>query len=499
MIRALGLARVSTAEQSTPDHFSLLHQAEVIRDYTRQHHYYLTDIIQYVQSGGRNRTTLQSILRRVKQDQIQIVIVAELDRLSRDLVATMSFIEHLHLAGCQFVAVKEGFDATDPMGHMQTAIISTFSQYFRAQLGAKVKGGLEERFKTGKYNGGPRLFGYTWGSDGHWVIVPDEAPWIERIYQWYTDDDWGYERIARGLNERGVRTARGKAWTKTAIQFVLQNETYTGVTVHRKYPQGTWRRPAGQYDTRQGTHPAIIPADLFARAQVRRETKRTLGAHARKSAYLLSGIVRCGTCGLSMVVEHEKDYICAHSRVQACANHHRVPITAVEQAALAALQGELDTVQTCFTRDHWVRWSALDPRAETWWRLKRDREHQQHVMAQRIQRARDAYLSGVFTLEEYEAVRREADKPLMPDLPPEAQSMVSGLLKRTIAWYQEALDAPNKAPYRARIQAMIARITCRPREKPQVAFRTPEALTIDPILGYREAAATTDPSPILSD
>ena len=92
MIRALGLARVSTTEQSTPDHFSLSHQAGVIRDYTRQHQCDLTDIIQYVQSGGRNRTTLQKVLQRVKRDQIRLVVVAELDRLSRDLVATMSFI-----------------------------------------------------------------------------------------------------------------------------------------------------------------------------------------------------------------------------------------------------------------------------------------------------------------------------------------------------------------------------------------------------------------------
>ena len=45
MIRALGLARVSTTEQSTPDHFSLSHQAGVIRDYTRQHQCDLMDPI----------------------------------------------------------------------------------------------------------------------------------------------------------------------------------------------------------------------------------------------------------------------------------------------------------------------------------------------------------------------------------------------------------------------------------------------------------------------
>ena len=500
MLRALGLARVSTAEQSTPDHFSLLHQAEVIRNYTRQHQCDLIDIIQYVQSGGRNRTTLQKVLQRVKRDRIHLVVVAELDRLSRDLVATMSFIEHLHLMGCRFVAVKEGFDAADPLGHMQTAIISTFSQYFRAQLAHKVRGGQDERFKQGKYHGGTRPFGYTPGSDGHWVIVPAEAEWVRQIFRWYVTDDWGVFRIAQTLNDRGVPTARGGRWSNNGVRFILENETYCGMTYHGKHHQvGSAHRVADHYAVMADTHPAIVDAQVFAQAQGRRQAKRALGPHARKSAYLLSGITRCGVCRGSMVVNHGSEYLCRQGRLHACPNRVRVPIQELEQAVMTALQTELVRAQTDFSRDHWVRWSALDPRAESWWEQKRVREQQAHVMAQRVKRAKDAFLAGVFTLAEYQAVQSEADKPLMPDLPPDAQGMVTGLLTRTVAWYQEALAATDKTPYRARIQAILHQITCVPHETPQVIFRSPEVSDRDPILGHREVAATTDPSPILSD
>ena len=497
MIRALGLARVSTTEQSTPDHFSLSHQAGVIRDYTRQHQCDLIDIIQYVQSGGRNRTTLQKVLQRVKRDQIHLVVVAELDRLSRDLVATMSFIEQLHLAGCQFVAVKEGFDATDPMGHMQTAIISTFSQYFRAQLSGKVKGGQEERFKQGKNHGGSRPFGYRLGTEGQLVIDREEAYWVRQIFRWYVEEDWGFVRIAQYLNDAHVVTTRGCHWSQPGIRFLIQNETYIGTTCYRKYSgQGSHWHVADHYLVKTGTHPAIVDANLFAQAQARRRIKRSLGPHARKSSYLLSGVIRCGVCGGGMGVEHGRDYTCRAARVHTCTYRGGVRITVLEQSVLTALQEELATVKTQFTRDHWVRWSALDPRSETWWRQKRDREQRQHVMAQRVQRAKDAYLAGAFTMAEYEAVQQEAAAPVMPDLPPEAQSMVTGLLTRTVAWYQEALSAGDKTPYRARVQAIIAHITCIPHEKPRVTFLSPEALTMDPILGHREVAATSGLSPI---
>ena len=54
--------------------------------------------------------------------------MTELDRLSRDLVTTMSFIEELHALGGNLVAIKEGFDPRDPLGQLQTAIIGTFAQ-----------------------------------------------------------------------------------------------------------------------------------------------------------------------------------------------------------------------------------------------------------------------------------------------------------------------------------------------------------------------------------
>ena len=482
MVQALGLARVSTQEQGSPDHFSLQHQTRVIQEWSRQHQADLVDVIAYVQSGGANRQTLQQVLERVRQNRIEVVVVAELDRLSRDLVATMTFLEDLHGAGARLVSIKEGFDDRNPLGQMQTGLVSTFAQYFRAQLSAKVLSGQEERWKTGKYRGGPVPYGYRVNQEGYLVVEPDEAAVVRRIYAWYLEADWGYQRITGTLNRQGVPCgAEGQTWCQSRIRYILRNEVYAGRMVRQKVTrkmnvdgtQHVYYNPT--YAVRTHAHPAIIDPGVFDRVQQRLRTKRSLHAHSRKSVYLVSGLVRCD-CGSSMAVDRVH-YICVRYKERrdcSCDNQSRTRIADVEQAILRALEAERHAVITDFRLDHWWRWSAQDHRADVWWQNLRRRVRQHMDYTERLERAKSAYLAGIFTLAEYESVQREAEGATVPDLPVEAPAMVRQFLDQTITWYREALAATDKTPYRSRLQSLVSAIICHPHEIPRVRFVQPE-------------------------
>ncbi len=485
MIRALGLARVSTAEQGTPEHFSLDHQQQVIRDYAHQQGLVLVDVVAYIQSGGSNRGTLQQVLHRVESEAITVVLVAELDRLSRDLVTTMSFIEELHALGGNLVAIKEGFDPRDPLGQLQTAIIGTFAQYFRAQLSHKVKGGQEERWRQGKFSGGVVPYGYRMDAEGRLAIDPAQAAVVRQVFTWYLEDDWGYRRICEALTDRGLVTARGQAWSIRRIRYILQNETYAGhlirgKTIAHKTVSGVTRFDhPDAYAVRPHNHPAIIDTGTFAAVQKRLQTKQRLGPRSRKSRYLLSGVIRCGLCGSPMggnASYHKPYYICTAYKQKgrmACDGSSRIMTGYAERVVLDALQDERQAVRTAFTPTHWLRWSALDPRTDAWWQEKaqRDREHQD--AAARLDRAKEAYLAGLFTLADFEAVKAQVAEPPCPVMPYNAQDLVLGIITRTIAWYQEALAAPDPSPYRGRVQEVIQVVACHPHQRPVVQLRTP--------------------------
>ena len=84
---------------------------------------------------------------------------------------------------------------------------------------------IRRNFEEGKPWSG-LILGYRF-EDGQYVIVPEEAEVVRRIYREYLDGK-GYITIARELNESGIFTRSGKPWAVFPVQKVLHNYNYTG-------------------------------------------------------------------------------------------------------------------------------------------------------------------------------------------------------------------------------------------------------------------------------
>jgi site-specific DNA recombinase len=145
----------------------------------------------------------------------------------------------------------------------------------------------------------------------------------------------GSGTIAHTLNDRGHRTTTGGQWSAHQVLRVLANRVYLGELTFRGI-------------TATGCHPAIIEQAAFARAQ------RILAArgedHAKRAAnrsdYLLTGLMRCPTCGKAMIGTraHGRSrvyrYYTCFTRIRydtsGCAAS-RMDADAVEEAAIATL------------------------------------------------------------------------------------------------------------------------------------------------------------------
>lgn len=130
-------------------------------------------------------------------------------------------------------------------------------------------------------------FGY---AVAHRLLVPEpgEAATVKRIFSMYLDEEDGIRRIARRLNEDGIRTRTGRPWTAGAVRNVLRNPAYTGL----------YRR-LGVTVTR--AHPALVTQSQHAEVLRRMSNRRTAPATQERREYLLSGLVRCGYCGGPMI------------------------------------------------------------------------------------------------------------------------------------------------------------------------------------------------------
>ena len=118
--------------------------------------------------------------------------------------------------------------------------------------------------------------------------------------------------VTKTLNAEGIPTTNGKKWLKTTIHTMLDNEAYTGAVVW-----GIKAKDGAPPVRVEDAHPAIITKGEFQRV------KKLLGSRAPKrmnprrasSPYLLSGLLRCQTCGKAMTAAEAKSgkytyYVC---------------------------------------------------------------------------------------------------------------------------------------------------------------------------------------------
>ena len=151
---------------------------------------------------------------------------------------------------------------------------------------------------------------------------------VRRIFNWYTGDSrLGFKAIADRLNREGVPSPRGNGWATSSIRVILMNPVYIGRVVWNRRSMGKFHRIADRREVErdgcgkrrvdwndpkdwlvcENAHEPLIDPATFERAQhvmkERRDRARATGfltGKAKRSPYLLSGLMKCGACGGSM-------------------------------------------------------------------------------------------------------------------------------------------------------------------------------------------------------
>lgn len=412
-MRVLGVARVSTQEQAQGDRFSIPHQREQITQYCLKRSWDLMDVVEYVHSGGSNYRELQQILEQVRHNHIQVVVVNELDRLARDMVTTLLFLEDLQKSGCRFASVADDMDLTTPDGELKMMILSVFAHYFRKQLARKVKGGLAERARQGKHHGGRPPYGFVFDKD-RLAPHPEQALVVQQIYHWYVHEGLGGRAIAQRLMQAGVPTQTGRGtWATPEILRLIRRPANVGDLQHGELEFYTERTGVTHKRHREdalivpNAHPAIVDRDTWNAAQQLLNERGQRSGRQGDSPYLLSGLVYCGLCGRTMVPvkgRNRRRYVCRGYQMSGlCSATHAQPIDVVEQLVVQEWLRRVSAPTPDMVRA-WVQQMQNRSRQQS------DRSREISQLQRRLtdfpsmrQRAEDALLSGVFDIAQYKA------------------------------------------------------------------------------------------------
>jgi DNA invertase Pin-like site-specific DNA recombinase len=259
------------------------------------------------ESGGKwERPGLQKALVRVREGKSGGIIVADLDRLTRDAEHGQRLLREIDESGGAVYAPNAPDDMKSPEGELQVGIWFLFAQYERK----KKRAGFERAKKAAIEAGIPVAtrppVGYRQRADRRLEPDPDIAPIIRELFERRAAGE-GPSALADFLERHGVHTSQGSAgWSKQAVASVIASRVYLG-----ELSYGKDRRYVNPK-----AHDPIVDLATWTAAQ--HPNGHTPQAPRGEGEYLLSGIVRCASCGYAMQATHSSH----RHRIYRCIRRH---------------------------------------------------------------------------------------------------------------------------------------------------------------------------------
>jgi site-specific DNA recombinase len=262
---------------------------------------------------------LNQIRAMAAAGEFDVLIVREIDRLSRNLAKQLIVEEEFKKAGVQIEYVIGDYPDT-PEGQFMKHVRASVAEFEREKIIERMARGRDLKIKAGSvmvYSRPPYGYSVERGANGKYTLIVSEAEAqiVRLMFNWYTlGDESGrplsITSIARRLTIMQVPTASdlrpkyagyGRTlgpchWAPAVVSRILGNEVYIGLWRWGKTKAGRMVRDESAMLT--VAVPPIIDGTLFAVAAVRRATNLSDHYFEPKWDYLLSRRLtcKCGYC-----------------------------------------------------------------------------------------------------------------------------------------------------------------------------------------------------------
>jgi site-specific DNA recombinase len=328
------------------------------------------------------RPGMQELSSDATNGRFDVVMAEALDRLSRDQEDIAGLYKRLSFSGVRIVTVADG-----DISEMHIGLKGTMNALFLKDLALKTHRGMRGRVEAGK-SGGGNAYGYkvirSFNADGSPIagerdIEPAEAATVRRIFRDFANGQ-SPRAIAHALNKENILGPRDEGWGQSTINGnaergtgILNNELYIGRLVWNRLryvkDPSTGKRvsrpnPPESFVINEVPELRIVDDELWQAVKTRQKLARKMAfssgtaalsmddaAHSKPKAgfwsnhrprHLLSGLMRCGTCGGAYSKVNTRLFGCAAARNKGtCDNRLNIRVAAVDDIVLTGLKQRL--------------------------------------------------------------------------------------------------------------------------------------------------------------
>jgi DNA invertase Pin-like site-specific DNA recombinase len=388
-MRAAIYARYSSDQQRDA---SIDDQVRICRSLIKQDGLRLVDTYSdhAISGASSQRPGYQAMLVAAQAGGFDVIVAEALDRLSRDLGDVAQLYKQLTFLGIRLVTLSEG-----EISELHVGLKGTMNALFLKDLADKTRRGLRGRVEQGR-SGGGNAYGYdvvrrfVEGRNtecGKRRINTGETAIVRRIFEAYASGS-SPRRIALQLNQEGIPGPSGKAWGSSTINGnrargtgILNNELYIGRLVwnrlrYIKDPVSGKRvsrlNPPEVWVTVDVPELRIVDDTLWENVKRRQDAMTRDTRPDRKEPipfwakarprYLLSGLMKCGSCGGGYVKISAYAFGCATARNKGtCDNRLTIRRDTLEATILDGLKTRLmePALFEVFATEFLAEWNRL--------------------------------------------------------------------------------------------------------------------------------------------
>lgn len=289
--------------------------------------------------SGKFSESRSQFLRMIKDAEkglFDVLLVYKMDRFARNRYDAAVYKYRLRRAGVKVISVREHIPE-GAEGIILESVLEGYAEYFSANLAENVRRGAKDTALEAKFNGGQVPYGYVI-EDGKYKADEARAEVVREVFTRYAAGET-YRGIYTSLNERGLRTLKGKPFSRGSIASILCNEKYIGQFI---YNVGD-----GDAVEIEGGCPAIVSNELWQAVQARREvSSKTPRKDKGAIKYVLSGKIICPLCGdtfhgFSCVANGVQYSYYKHNHVDGicnCSNKHMIRRDKLNDRVFAAIK-----------------------------------------------------------------------------------------------------------------------------------------------------------------
>ena len=264
----------------------------------------------------KNRESIDKLLKAAKEQKFDVVLVAEVSRMSRDPASGRVYVRQLINMGVPVYFRDIDIWTINPntgtkVKDAEIVIGAAFDaawKYIRS-LKTQVASGRRNELDNNQISVGQPFFGYTryGGKDkskkNSWVIDEAAAEVVNAVFEEYTKAGSTLKSTALAITAK-YGEALNKRFTVGTIEHILTFESYaTGIkTIMLADPDIEDEKEREARRERFDVEiPTIISKELFEKAATKRKGNRVKSdPYPKQQTYVLSKLLKCPHCGYTL-------------------------------------------------------------------------------------------------------------------------------------------------------------------------------------------------------